>query len=173
MGWVPYGGGWFVRDGALQAASNAGSGGDGLAGVKAVATGTRFADFTYDATVTVGAQGNAGLVFRVMNAAIGPDAYKGYYVGISAERGEVELGRSANFWMSLGKIQRTFTADTPYRMRVEARGPRLRVFVEDMAIPILEATDDTHHAGAIGVRHYNAQPDRTHAKFSRIAVIAA
>lgn len=173
VGWVPYGGGWFVRDGALQAASNAGSGGAGLAGVKAVATGARFADFTYEGTVTVGGQGNAGLMFRVANASIGPNAYQGYYVGISAERGEVELGRASNDWTSLGLAKREFAADKPHRVRVEARGPRLRVYVDNAATPILEATDATFAAGAIGVRHYNTQPDRTHAAFSKLSVVAA
>ena len=172
VGWIPYGGGWFVRDGALHAASNAGSGSDGLAGVKAIATQTHFADFTCEATVSVGGQGNAGLAFRVSNAAIGPDAYKGYYVGISAERGEVELGKSDNRWTSLGAVRRAFTADTSYHLRVEARGPRLRVFVEDMTAPILEATDNTYAAGSIGVRHYNTQPDRTRAAFSKLTVTA-
>ena len=172
VGWVPYGGGWFVRAGALHAASNAGSSGSGLAGVKAVATGAQFADLTCEATVAVGSQGNAGLIFRVTNAAIGPDAYKGYYVGLSAERGEVELGKADNHWTSLGVARRPFTAHTPYRMRVEARGPRLRVFVEDMDRPILEATDGTFAVGAVGVRHFNTQPARTHAAFSKITVFA-
>ena len=172
LGWIPYGGGWFVRDGALHAASNAGSGGEGLAGVKAVATATHFADFNYEATVVVGSQGNAGLAFRVTNAAIGPDAYKGYYVGLSAERGEVELGKSDNRWLPLASARRAFTADTPYALRVEARGPRLRVFVQDMNLPVLEVNDGTYAAGAVGVRHYNTQPERTHAAFSKIAVVA-
>ena len=173
VGWIPYGGGWFVRDGVFHTTSNVGAkAGDGTAGVKAVATETHFTDFTYDATVSVGGQGNAGLIFRVSHAAIGPNAYQGYYVGISAERGEVELGKSDNRWTSLGTARRTFTLDTPYQMRVEARGSLLRVFVEDMTTPILEATDATHAAGAIGVRHYNMQPDRTRAAFSKLAVLA-
>lgn len=172
VGWVPYGGGWFVRDGALRAASNAGSGGVGLAGVKAVATGTRFADFTYEGTVVVGGQGNAGLIFRVTNASIGPDAYNGYYVGLSAERGEIELGRAANDWKSLGVATRAFIADKPYRLRVEARGPRLRVFLDNAATPILEASDGLFAAGSIGVRHHNGAPDRTHAAFSKLSVVA-
>ncbi len=171
-GWVLYGGGWFVRDGALHAASNAGSGGAGLAGVKAVATGTAFTNFIYDATVAVGGQGNAGLAFRVTDPAIGADAYKGYYVGISAERGEVELGKSNNGWTPLGSVPNTFAPDKPYRLRVEARGSRLRVFVDNMSLPVLDVTDLSFTAGAIGVRHYNEQPDRTSASFSKISVVA-
>lgn len=171
VGWVPYGGGWFVRDGALHASPNDG-GGDRLAGVKAVATATHFTDFNYEATVALGALGNAGLVFRAAKPAIGTDAYQGYYVGISAERGEVEMGKSDNGWTLLGAAKRSFTANTPYRMRVEARGLRLRVFVEDMITPILEATDASFAAGAIGVRHYITKSDRTQAAFSKVVVVA-
>jgi hypothetical protein len=168
LGWIPYGGGWFVRDGALRASPNDG----GAAGVKAVATATHFADFTYDATVTVGGQGDAGVVFRVTDAAIGADAYKGYYVGISAEHGTAQLGKSDNRWTPLATARRAFVADTPYRLRVEARGPRLRIFVDDMNLPLLEATDGTYQAGSVGVRHYVTRPERTHATFSKISVMA-
>ena len=58
-------------------------------------------------------------------------------------------------------------------MRVEARGSRLRVFLDDATTPILEASDSMFAAGSVGVRHYNAQPDRTHAAFSRLSVVAA
>ena len=171
VGWVPYGGGWFVRNGALHASANSG-GGERLGGVKAVATGAQFTDFTYDATVAVGTQGDAGLAFRVTNPAIGPNAFRGYYVGISAEHGQVTLGKSDNHWSPLSSAHREFTADTPYRMRVEARGPRLRIFVEDMMKPILESTDATFASGAIGVRHYTPTPERAQAAFSKIAVLA-
>lgn len=172
VGWLLYGGGWFVRDAALHAASNASSGGEGLAGVKAVATGTSFADFDYEATVMVGEQGNAGLAFRITQPSIGGDAYKGYYVGISAERGEVELGKAENRWTSLGMARKAVTANTPYRMRVEARGPNFRVFVQDMTTPLLEATEGSFAIGAVGVRHYNTDPARTKAAFSKINVVA-
>ena len=91
-------------------------------------------------------------------------------MGISAEKGQVELGKSDNRWTPLGSARRAFTADAPYRLRVEARGPRLRVFVEDMAVPLLEATDGTYISGSVAVRHYNTQPDRTRATFSRLVV---
>ena len=168
IGWVPYGGGWFVRDGALHASANFG----GAPGVKAVATTTRFADFTCEATVAVGSSGNAGVVFRVTNPGIGADAYQGYYAGISAETGEVMLGRADGRWTPLGTARRAFAADAPYRMRVEARGPRLRIFVEDMATPVLEAADSVYPTGAVGVRHYTAHSEQAHAAFSKIAVTA-
>ena len=108
-----------------------------------------------------------------MNPGIGPDSYKGYYAGISAEAGEVTLGKADGHWTPLGAARRAFTADAPYRMRVEARGSRLRVFVESMVTPVLEVTDSTHAAGAVGVRHYTAHSEQAHAAFSKVAVTAA
>ncbi len=166
--WVLYGGGWFVRDAALQPASN----GSSVSGVKALAMGTLFADFTYDALVSVGALGNAGLIFRVTVASLGVDAYNGYYVGLSAERGEVELGMAGNRWTSLGSARRTIAAQTPHHVRVEARGPNLRIFVEDMSAPILDVSDDTFPAGSIGVRRYCVKPAQMHSAFSAISVAA-
>ena len=172
LGWIPYGGGWFVQEGALHAASNAGAGGERIAGVKAVATDTQFADITFDASIAVGNSGDAGLIFRGANAAIGPDAYKGYYVGLSAESGTVQTGRVDNGWTPFGQARQAFTPDTPYQVRVEARGPKLRVFVGSMNIPVLEVVDATFTNGWIGVRHYTAEPKRAHAAFSKIAVVA-
>ena len=167
---VPYGGGWFVRDAALHAASNAGSGSYGLAGVKCVANKTRFADFSYRANVAVGPNGNAGLIFRVNQPGIGPDAYQGYYVGISAQNGAVELGRVNNDWTSLGLAKMTFEADKTYPMRVEARGAQIRVWVGDATEPILEASDATFASGSIGVRQWGTDAAKTRASFANIQV---
>ena len=169
---VPYGGGWFVRDAALHAASNAGSGSYGLAGVKCVAPDANFADFTYDAQISVGALGNAGLIFRVNDPAIGGDAYQGYYVGLSAETGNVELGRANNDWQSLAVKPMKFEADKSYPMRVEAKGNRIRVWVGDMNAPLLEATDATFASGAIGVRNYCTDAAKTRAAFADLKVKA-
>ncbi len=166
---VPYGGGWFVRDAALHAASNAGSGSYGLAGVKCVALQTQFDDFTYQGDVAAGPVGNAGLIFRVSKPGIGGDAYRGYYVGISAEKGEVELGRANNDWTSLGLAKMNFEADKPVQMRVEARGPSIKVWVGDMTKPLIEADDATFASGAIGVRHYASDAAKTRGSWANLS----
>ncbi len=53
---------------------------------------TAFTNFTYEADVSVGPVGNAGLVFRVSKPDIGADAYCGYYIGIDAQNSELEFG---------------------------------------------------------------------------------
>ena len=167
---IPYGGGWFVRDAALHAASNAGSGSYGLAGVKCVALQTEFADFTYEGDVSVGPVGNAGLIFRVSEPGIGGDSYQGYYVGLSAEGNNVELGRTNNDWKSLGTAKMNFETDKPVKMRVEARGPSIKVWVGDMTKPLIEANDATFNSGAIGVRHYATDPAKTRGSWANLNV---
>ena len=170
LGWVPYGGGWFVNGGALHAASNPGT---GVAGVKAVAAAAQFANFTYDATVSVGGQGDAGLLFRLTNPGIGPNSFNGYYVGISAEHGQVVLGKANGDWTQLASAPMGITADTPYHLRVQANGAHLQVFVEGMQTPLLVVDDTDYATGSIGVRHYNTDSSRTDAAFSGIVVVAA
>ena len=167
---VPYGGGWFVENAALHAASNAGSGSYGLAGVKCVALQTKFDNFSYEGEVSPGPVGNAGLIFRVNKPGIGGDSYQGYYVGISAERNEVELGRSNNDWNSLGVAKMNFEADKPVLMRVEARGSNIKVWVGNMNAPLIEANDAMFSSGAVGVRHYAGDAAKTRGSWANLNV---
>ncbi len=170
--WIPYGGGWFVRDGALHAASNAHSGSFGLAGVKAVVPSTHFQDFVYDAEVTLNEVGDAGLIFRVGEPTIGPDAYRGYYAGISAERNEVILGKADGRWTELKKAPLTITPGRAHALRVEAKGDTIRVFVDDTTTPKIELRDDTFRDGSIGVRRYTTRPEKNPASFAGVKVKA-
>ena len=58
-------------------------------GAKAVMPYSDFSDLVYDAKVTVSEAGDAGLLFRTSEASSGMDSYRGYYVGVSAERNEL------------------------------------------------------------------------------------
>lgn len=163
--WVTYGGGWLVRSGAFGPSPDAPSS-------HAVATQTLFRDFSYEADVSVGDAGNAGLIFRVTNPSIGPDAYNGYYVGLYAQEGRVELGKAGGKYTLLQSANKTLAVNTPILVRVEARGQLLRVFVGDMTQPLIKATDGTFTQGAVGVRQYGASSEKTQAAFSRISAAA-
>jgi hypothetical protein len=157
-GWVTYGGGWMIRNGSLKPASNAGGG--VWPGVKAVATGARFADFTYEADVVVGPKGNAGVIFRVNKAAMGADAYLGYYVGLSAEGSNVQLGLAdGSHYKSLGSAPLSVEPGKPHHLKIVAHGAKISVFVDDQPDsnqPKLVVTDSTYTFGAIGVRQYQS-----------------
>lgn len=163
--WVTYGGGWLVQKGAFGPSPDAPSS-------KAVATKTRFRDFTYDADVTVSSTGDAGLIFRVTKASIGADDYNGYYVGLSAEKGNVVLGKADGKWSPLKEAPLAITANRPTPVRIEAKGATIRVFVKNMAKPLLEVTDSSFGEGAIGVRQYGTKSEQAQSAFSRITVVA-
>ncbi len=172
-GWVFYGGGWYVADGRLHAASNAGGGGYGTAGVKAVATATDFADLTYDADLIPAPSGDTGLVFRVARPAIGPNAFDGYYAGVSPATGRVTLGKgdaATNAWTPLAQADAVVRAGVPVHLRIVAVGPSIRVYVGDAPRPTLAATDASFARGAVGVRQYTTDPKGTVAAFAHVAV---
>lgn len=82
--WQTFGGEWSVRDGQFAAQSGARDGKAVLKGVEGLK------DLTLEATVTVDAGGDAGVMFRVSNATDRLDGYHGYYVGLAAAAGKSE-----------------------------------------------------------------------------------
>ncbi|MBB5351204.1 hypothetical protein HNR46_001438 [Haloferula luteola] len=165
-GWLTYGGSWYVLDGRLQPATNAHSGSFGSFGVKAVAVDTDFRDFSYEAVVSIGDAGDSGLIFRVSEPAMGPDAYQGYYAGIRATDDRIVLGKAGGSWTELASHSQPIDADHDYRLKVEAVGPKIHVFLDNQLV--IEAEDGTFQHGMIGVRNYSAQTDRLLAQFTDI-----
>ena len=143
-GFIVYRGG-FIRDGRLHLPRAA----------KAIATNTDFADVIVETQVTVGREGDAGIVFRVTEPSVGVDQYRGYYVGIKAEDGSVVAGKADNKWIPLARATRSIEANRAYRLRIEARGANIRAFLDDSAEPVLTITDDSFVAGMVGVRSYS------------------
>jgi hypothetical protein len=79
--WKQLGGEWNKADGKIAAKSAR----DG----KAVAPSLDDCrGFTLEATITASAGGDAGVIFRVHDATEKLDGYRGYYVGLSARKGQ-------------------------------------------------------------------------------------
>jgi hypothetical protein len=155
--WVFYGGGWFWKDGQVNSASNAGSGGYGINGSKYVANGTDFKDFTYQANVKINTAGDAGLMFRVSNPAIGADAYQGYYVGLDQSNGTVLLGKAnGQKWTVISSGKYPVEMNEMYTLKIVAKGDKFDVFINGSAKPILSATDSQYQSGSVGLRAYKA-----------------
>ncbi len=164
LGWLPYGGTWYVRGGAFH--PNTAEGGN--PGLKAVVPATDFKNLIYQATITLDDAGDSGLIFRVKDAEIGPDAYQGYYAGISAEKNQVILGKADNAWKELKSVTMEIDAAKPHVIRVEAKGSKIRIFVDDMTHPKIEAQDESFSHGSIGVRRYTTRGQDNRASYSDI-----
>lgn len=161
LGWKTYGGSWSAGDGQYRAGASPGG--------KALLD-TAFADFTYDADVTLtsgdggGGGGDAGLIFRASRPSVGVDNYTGYYAGISAA-GEVVLGRVNDSWTPLASAPSGTGPNSPHRLRISAVGSAIDVYVDDMTTPKISVTDATYGTGATGVRVFN-----TGAAFDNVSV---
>ncbi|WP_343524494.1 beta-L-arabinofuranosidase domain-containing protein [Pedobacter sp.] len=155
--WVFYGGGWFWKDGQMNVSSNPGSGGYGINGSKYVANGTHFKDFVYQADVKINTTGDVGLMFRVSNPAIGPDAYQGYYVGLDQVKGSVLFGKAdGQKWTVISSEKFPVEMNKVYNIKVVAKGDKFDVFINGSAEPSLSATDAQYPSGSIGLRTYKA-----------------
>jgi hypothetical protein len=170
-GWVMYGGSWDVESGRWCAPAEAGT-----AGVKAIATETDFADFTYEADVTPAGTGYTGLVFRVTRPSIGDNAFNGYYVGLFPHNAEIVLGKCGandNSWTVLARTKLSVQPGVPIHLRVVAAGSHISVFAGGGVNPVLDATDHSFARGAIGVRRYSATSNSVRAGFAHLWVTSA
>lgn len=155
-GWTTYGGTWTLSDGQYTVASNPGA--------KSMLD-TNFSNMIYEADVTAGSTGNAGLIFRVTNPGTGTDAYTGYYAAIDVPNQRVMLGKANNNWTSITTVPMSLTANTKYHLKIEAQDSSIMVYVGDMTTPKIKVTDSSYVGGAVGVRTYNSA-----AKFDNITV---
>jgi hypothetical protein len=137
--------------------------------VKALAMETAFTNFTYEADVSVGSVGDAGLIFRVNKPDIGANAYCGYYLGISSERSELLFGYSSNSWNQIASVPMIFKANELYHLKVQANGSHFKIFVEHADTPAMEAEDHRFSSGMLGVRDYCTDGDRSFSSFARPA----
>ena len=153
--WISYGQ-WFIRDGAIHAASNKGSWGYGIHGVKAIESSTNFKDLNYEATIKLNSKGNAGLIFRVSDLNLGADAYNGYYLGLDAVNGRLQLGKSSGRkWVLLNESQQKLELGINYKVRIEAKGDQIRVYFNNNVQPVISVTDSEFKSGPIGVRSFD------------------
>lgn len=161
VGWTPYGGTWGVE--AYEYSVEA------SLGAKAVASGTSFANFTFEADVKVSSAAsgaNGGLIFRVSQPSVGYDAYHGYYVGLYPGNDLVVLGKANGSWTQLTSAAMAIASDTSYRVKIMAFGSSIKVYVNDMSTPKLTFTDSSYASGMIGLRTWSS-----HVHFDNIKVV--
>jgi hypothetical protein len=154
-GLVVHGGAWYYKDNAIHSAANE----DGRSGngTKIIATSTKFSNFIYSADISVNTAGDAGLLFRVSDPAVGSEAYKGYYLGMNAKTGLIELGKSSNNkWIVIASAKHALDLGIFYRLKIKADGDKIEIFINDAKTALLTAHDDEYKEGSIGLRAYDA-----------------
>jgi len=160
--WTTFGGNWLARNGSLSTVPASPN------GAKALAMATAFTNFTYEGDVSVGSEGNAGLIFRVSKPDIGSDAYCGYYIGINSGSSQLEFGYANNGWHEISNVSMRFAANKFYHLKVQAFGPHLKIFVDHSTHPALDVQDDHFSSGMIGVRDFCIDHDQSLSSYSNL-----
>src|SRR5207247_680134 len=110
-----------------------------------------------------------GVIFRVSKPSIGPDAYQGYYAGISASNNQVIVGRAdGKSWTPLKTARRDIPPDKSTKLTVTAVGNRIEVRLNDEPAPIISLSDDRYTTGQAGVRMYTTDNDRAFSSFDNV-----
>lgn len=109
---------------------------------------------------------DVGLVFRVTRPAVGFDAMRGYFAGVSTGRQTVVLGAmDGHSWREIASASVFLDPEETQRITVTADGARLTVFVGTDAQPAITFDDPAYKRGSIGCRVVDA-----HAVFTSLSV---
>lgn len=169
--WCYYGYNRFIAadDGKLALGINPGWGiaNNYRCGEKAIVRDRVWQDLTIEADVTI-VQGSrdAGLIFRVARPAVGYDAMKGYFAGIIPAGKKAILGKmDGQHWQELAAKEVDCKENTPYHLKVVAKGDMIKFFVNDTLV--IELSDNTYPEGFAGIRVVD-----THAEFDNIDITA-
>lgn len=99
-GWTAFGGTWStVAAGGLERQTAAATDGPKLLSPSSGDAYTASADVRL--TSLSAPSGNAGVVVRTGSAAVGPDAYNGYFAGVDGSTSRLSLGKANGSWMPL------------------------------------------------------------------------
>lgn len=136
-------------------------------GEKIVLRDGDYRDFRAETEFTVRAGGHdVGLLFRVSRPAVGFDALRGYFVGMSTGRNSVVLGAmDGRGWREIASAPVFLDPDGTQRLTVTAEGPKITVYVGNDPLAAITATDSEYSRGSIGLRVVD-----THAVFTSLTI---
>lgn len=105
-------------------------------------------DFSYAADLRLDTANAAGITFRASN-----DLAKHYTVNINADGGgQVKLWRPG---ATVGTFNTPIVRGRDYHVKVVAVGPRIQVYFDNSAAPVIDVTDSTNASGLFGINVYN------------------
>jgi hypothetical protein len=168
---------WLVVDGSWSAGSgkdmNLTAAGNGVK-VVAAPSGLGFimGDGSLRAKVNVqsaAAGAHAGLLFRTSAYSAGPNAVKGYYVGLDPAGGRAILARVNNGFTIVKTAAMALAPNRDYTVKVTAAGNRFDVYVSNMNVPVFTHFDSNFTHGTIGLCAYNTPARFTYVDFRSTA----
>lgn len=155
-GWTRFEGTWAVENGEYSGGSSGPA--------KSTIGDANWADYTVESDIKmIDSGGDGGILVRVSNPSHGTergqnnyDAFQGYYAYLTTSG--VNLGKMSYSWSSLKGSAQSYSTNTWYHMKVVVSGTNIKVYVDDMAAPKIDYTDNslnpfTH--GKVGVRTAN------------------
>jgi signal transduction histidine kinase len=93
--WTAFGGTWQIADGAMRNDSDE-------RGAKLITGSPDWKDYSFNADVELlGSPGDAGLILRSSDEEQGVDSYRGYYVGLRNNDGNLIIGFADHGWIEL------------------------------------------------------------------------
>ncbi|HTF67369.1 MAG TPA: family 16 glycoside hydrolase [Edaphobacter sp.] len=161
--WHSYGGDWHVADGVITDRID-GRGDKIIAGPKNYGNYTVTAELRFDSTSGDPQFGDAGLLVRVQDPAIGVDAHRGFYAGLRLDDHTLLIGSQSFTFREMATAQFPHEIRTGrwYRLTFASTGCTFHASVEDT-----ETSDRTEVSyverscsplqGQIGLRSYYAK----------------
>ncbi|MEU9058678.1 family 43 glycosylhydrolase [Streptomyces sp. NPDC048430] len=169
VGWRTYGDAdWAAEHGAYSVTSS--SGGVAL-------QDTDFSDLIYEADVTLRhGRSESGLAFRATPPEAGTEGFHGYYADLTAKG--LVLGRATGDERTpLATARLAGAVGGTHRVKIEAIGSSIKVYVDDMAEPRISTTDSTFasgsngvHAGRLSPKAGTAAPGKPLARFDNVSI---
>lgn len=127
-GWNTYGGTWSARGGSYTVTAG------GEVGPKALIGSTGWRNYTVTADVTItSASGDAGVIARVSNPAVGVDSYDGYLAFFDVGAKTLDLAREDGGYEPFASVRVPVSAGTTYRLSLRVQGSRLTTSITPAA----------------------------------------
>ncbi|MBY8879961.1 glycoside hydrolase family 32 protein [Actinacidiphila acidipaludis] len=136
--WHAAGGAWSDVSGGKQGSS----GGDGF-----YLSNTSGGDAVYQGDITLGTAQAAGLTFHANASGAG-------YTATLDRSGVVKLWRPGK---DIATYAMPITGSRAYHVTVRTDGTRIRVYLDNAATPVIDATDSTYASGRFGANVFNGQ----------------
>lgn len=151
VGWKILQGNWKVAGGAVSVNSGP--------GYKLIRENPVVKDGSVEADLKFGKENqNAGFIVRVNNEQEGMDDFDGYEISIVPQRQTLVLGKHVHNFKLLKEVKATFGKDAWLHLKVEIKGARILVYLDNNSSPAIDFTDESSPllSGKIGLRTFNA-----------------